>query len=89
MHFLFVASINAYKCHIINFLLTSLLLGIYWEISDLGLFVKTSPYGLGLYKKDLGLIQPSAQGYYLQGRSEGVLGGGGGGGGGVVNPQLF
>ena len=24
MHFLFVSSINAYKCHIINFLLTSL-----------------------------------------------------------------
>jgi hypothetical protein len=24
--------------------------------SDLGLFVQTSPYGLGLYKKDFGLI---------------------------------
>jgi hypothetical protein len=54
MHFLFVSSINVYKCHIINFLLTSL--GIYREISDLGLFVQTSPYGLGLYKKDLGPI---------------------------------
>jgi hypothetical protein len=26
------------------------------EISDLGLFVQTSPYGLGLYKKGLGPI---------------------------------
>jgi hypothetical protein len=38
-----------YKCHIINFLLTSL-------ASDLSLFVQTSPYGLGLYKEDLGPI---------------------------------
>ena len=29
---------------------------MYREISDLGLFVPTSPYGLGLYKKDLGSI---------------------------------
>ena len=27
---------------------------MYREISDLGLFVQTSPYGLGMYKKDLG-----------------------------------
>jgi hypothetical protein len=26
---------------------------MYREISDLGLFVQTSPYGLGLYKTDL------------------------------------
>jgi hypothetical protein len=29
---------------------------MYREISDLGLFVQTSPHGLGLYKKDLGPI---------------------------------
>jgi hypothetical protein len=29
---------------------------MYREISDLGLFVQTSPYGLGLYEKDLGPI---------------------------------
>jgi hypothetical protein len=29
---------------------------MYREISDLGLFVQTWPYGLGLYKKDLGPI---------------------------------
>jgi hypothetical protein len=29
---------------------------MYREISDLGLFVQTSPDGLGLYKKDLGPI---------------------------------
>ena len=52
MHFLFVSSINAYKCHIINFLLTSLARYVgYREISDLGLFIQTSPYGFGLYKK--------------------------------------
>jgi hypothetical protein len=28
---------------------------MYREISDLGLFVQTSPHGLGLYKKDLGV----------------------------------
>ena len=31
-------------------------LSMYREISDLGLFVQTSPYGPGLYKKDLGPI---------------------------------
>jgi glucosamine 6-phosphate synthetase-like amidotransferase/phosphosugar isomerase protein len=58
MHFLFVSSINAYiyKCHIINFLLNSLAHYEYRGISDLGLFVQTSPYGLGLYKKDVGPI---------------------------------
>jgi hypothetical protein len=29
---------------------------MYREISDLGLIVQTSPYGLGLHKKDLGPI---------------------------------
>jgi hypothetical protein len=29
---------------------------MYREISDLGLLVQTSPYGLGLHKKDLGPI---------------------------------
>jgi hypothetical protein len=29
---------------------------MYRELSDLGLFVQTCPYGLGLYKKDLGPI---------------------------------
>jgi hypothetical protein len=29
---------------------------MYREISNLGLFVETSPYGLGLYKNDLGPI---------------------------------
>jgi hypothetical protein len=43
---------NAYKYHIINFLLTSLA----QYVSDLDLFVQTSPYGLGLYQKDLGPI---------------------------------
>ena len=52
MHFLFVSSINVYKYHIMNFLLASL--GMCGEMSDLGLFVQTSPYGLGLYRKDLG-----------------------------------
>ena len=40
---------------------------MYREISDLGLFVQTSPYGLGLYKKDLGPIflrTDLAFGYY-------------------------
>jgi hypothetical protein len=27
---------------------------MYREISELGLFVQTFPYGLGLYKKDIG-----------------------------------
>jgi hypothetical protein len=45
-----------YKCHIINFLLNSLAHYEYRGISDLGLFVQTSPYGLGLYKKDVGPI---------------------------------
>jgi hypothetical protein len=55
-HVLFVSSINAYKCHIINFLLTSLAGYMCRERSDFDLFVQTSPYGLGLYKKDLGPI---------------------------------
>ena len=32
------------------------MLDLYREISDLDLFVQTSSYGLGLYKKDLGPI---------------------------------
>jgi hypothetical protein len=31
-------------------------LALYREISDLGLFVQTSPYGLGLYKENIGPI---------------------------------
>ena len=34
----------------INFLLTSLARSAQRDISDLGLFVQTSPYGLGLFK---------------------------------------
>jgi hypothetical protein len=37
---------------------------MYKEISDLGLFVQTSPYGLGLHKKDLGPIFLCIRIYY-------------------------
>ena len=39
-----------------KFLITSLARPVQRNIADLGFFVQTSPYGLGLYKKDLGPI---------------------------------
>jgi hypothetical protein len=50
MHFNSCISCFKYKCHIINFLLTSLL-GMYREILDLRLFVQSS-----ICTKDLGPI---------------------------------
>ena len=49
------SSTNANKCHIINFLLTSLAQNAQINIGSRS-FVQTSSSGLGLYKEDLGLI---------------------------------
>jgi hypothetical protein len=51
MHFLFVSSINAYKCHIINFLLTSVRIEKY-RTSVFLYKPRPTPYGLGLSKKN-------------------------------------